>query len=221
MEVSKNPNFKNLLNEKFGRLTVIRYNGKNKNGRAIWICNCECDLGETIRKEKAISSNHLLRGDCISCGCLVKESPNNLKHGMTKTPEYKAWTSMKDRCYNSTLNQYKDYGGRGITICDRWLNSFENFYEDMGQRPSQEYSLDRVDNNGNYCKENCRWSTRKEQGNNKRNNHILEYDSQRLTIAEWSIKLNIDRNLIKNRLKYGWPIEKALTTPKRCNNEIV
>lgn len=154
----------NILGQKFGRLTVFSYAGLNKYGRACWSCRCDC--GNEI-----IAIGKDLRRNCIkSCGCLQAESRHkSTSHKMSHTPEHNAWLAMKQRCYNSNNPKYKNWGGRGIRMCQRWLDSFEAFFADMGFRPSPKHSLDRIDTNGNYEPSNCRWATEKEQNENRRN----------------------------------------------------
>jgi len=135
-----------------------------------------------------------------------------LIHGMAKTSEYRVWLSMKQRCFNPNHKQYSDYGGRAIAVCDRWLN-FENFFADMGYRPSPKYSIDRIDNNGNYSAENCKWSTQKEQVNNRRSNRFITIDGKTLTIAQWAEKMGFGESVIWHRLKLGWSEYKAVMTP--------
>ena len=131
-------------------------------------------------------------------------------HGMTKTNLHKVWLQMRDRCKNKANKSYKNYGGRGITICKRWDN-FAKFYIDMGECPKG-LTLERIDNDGNYEPSNCKWSTRTEQNNNSRINVIIEYKGQRLTMAEWARLIGIKYNTLLYRLRrYNWPIEKALT----------
>lgn len=121
---------------------------------------------------------------------------------------------MIQRCTNPNDKRYKNYGGRGITVCKRWRNSFEKFLEDMGEPPTKEHSIDRINNNGNYCKSNCRWVTRKEQNRNKRNNRLITYKGKTQCLIEWAEEYNINYDTLWCRIyKYGWPIEKALTTP--------
>jgi len=134
-------------------------------------------------------------------------------HGMSKTLEYRSWRAMKIRCFNPNYPRYSDWGGRGITVCDRWKNSFEDFLADMGSRPTAKHSLDRIDNNADYSPKNCKWSTRVEQDNNKRNNHLITIDDVTLTIAQWAKKMNISGQLIQGRLKNGWSEYKAVMTP--------
>jgi len=140
----------------------------------------------------------------------------NKKHGQSTTSEYLVWSDMKSRCYNENHHAYKNYGLRGIKVCDRWRNSFSNFLEDIGKRPSNQHSLDRFpDNDGNYEPENCRWATTEQQLRNQRTNHLLEYDGKCMTIAEWAEMLSMPRSAIEMRLKRGWSIELSLTKPMR------
>ena len=158
MEMPTNKKFLNLTGHTYGRLTVISYADK-KGTKHRWNCQCECG-GSAIT-----TSSNLRTGHAISCGCAVKELMTT--HGMYKSPEYKAYMGMKERCYLKGGQRYASYGGRGITICARWLESFENFYTDMGERPTSDHSIDRINNDGNYELSNCKWSTRSEQGVNK------------------------------------------------------
>ena len=126
---------------------------------------------------------------------------------------YSRWCNMKHRCSNQNFAQFKDYGGRGIAVCERWRNSFDAYVEDLGLAPSKKHTVDRIDNDKPYCPENCRWAARKEQAINRRCTVWLELNGERKTTAEWGRQLGFSMTLIKNRLVYGWSIEKALTTP--------
>lgn len=191
---------KNHVGLKYGKLTVLSQ-WRGECYRQYGSCLCECG------NEKVIRLSHLPYGKIVSCGCVAIEKIRklNLSHGEAhKSREWQTWMSMKQRCYDIKIPNYKDYGGRGIKVCDRWLNSFEAFLNDMGRRPSG-LSIDRIDNNGNYEPSNCKWSTRKEQANNRRK--ILK---TKKSISEWGDYLQMSKKVIRNRLKYGWPIESVL-----------
>ena len=199
--------FIDLTGQVFSRLTVISRAENNKDGNVQWNCLCICG-----NETKALTGD-LKSGKTKSCGCLNIE--NRLKHGMSETSEYKIWTMMKKRCYSNNATGSKNYRDRGITVCDRWLESFENFYSDMGTRPSSRHSIDRIDNNGNYTPENCRWATRTEQNNNTRKNIRMTLNGETKTMAEWGKALGIRKDTIHYRKKSGWSDERALTTPVR------
>jgi len=133
-------------------------------------------------------------------------------HGMSETPEYYAWKEMKQRCFNPNHKAYSNYGDRGITVCDRWLNS-DNFLTDMGSRPTAKHSLDRINNDGDYSPKNCKWSTKAEQENNKRTNRLITIDGKTLNIAQWTKEMGFGRNVIRDRLNLGWSEYDAVMTP--------
>ena len=135
------------------------------------------------------------------------------RHGMTKTSEYQVWRHMKYRCFNPDHKRYSYYGARGITVCDRWKNSFENFLADMKLKPTPKHSIDRIDNDGNYCPENCRWATKAEQENNKRTNRLITIGCVTLTIAQWTKEMGFRKGVIRDRLKMGWSEFAAVMTP--------
>ena len=202
----------NLVGKKFGRLTVVKL-AYIKNGRTYWKCKCQCG---NIHFAKGV---FLTFGCTKSCGCLQRTV--NLQHGMYKTRFYKIWKDMKIRCLNKNNHAFQDYGGRGITVCKQWLK-FENFHNDMyksykehcDKYDKNNTSIDRINNNGSYCKKNCKWSTRIEQMNNTRHNRFLSHNGQTLTIAQWCKKLNFKKHILNTRLnRYGWSISKTLTTP--------
>lgn len=132
------------------------------------------------------------------------------------TKTYNVWSSMKQRCLNKNNPSYKNYGGRGIMVCSRWA-VFKNFLTDMGEMPKNK-SIDRINNNGNYCKSNCRWADKFQQANNRRTNHLLTFKGKTQTVSQWAEELNINNNVIYGRIRIGWSIKKAITTPMRYNN---
>jgi hypothetical protein len=202
---------------RFGRLIVVQeaerhISPKGKISRQ-WKCLCDC--GEYT----FVQFSNLKNGGTQSCGCYKKEIQESggtyWKHGQTKSQLYRVWHGMKQRCLNPNYPAYKDYGGRGITVCDRWINSFENFLSDMGECPPG-LSLDRIDNNGNYEPGNCKWRSRIEQENNKRSNVYIEWQGRRITLAEAARLSGINYSVIRMRLsQLGWSPQKALTTPVR------
>ena len=137
------------------------------------------------------------------------------RHGMTNTKVYKTWDSMKERCYGSYRHDFAHYGGRGIDVCARWKNSLLAFYEDMGDPPTPQHTLDRIDSNGNYEPGNCRWATQRVQQNNRSSNRKLTLNGETHNCAEWARKIGINRDTLYKRLVAGWSVEKALTTPHR------
>lgn len=190
--------------DKFNRLTAIKFSHKNKRSQQCWFFRCDCG------SKKLFYVHNVKNGATKSCGCFKKEGIGDRTHGMTKTRTYKSWQSMKVRCLKKDDKNYKNYGSRGITICEEWMK-FENFYRDMGERP-QGKTLDRIENNGNYCKENCRWATRKEQQNNRRNTVFLTFNNKTQTMSQWSEELKIDRHILWTRInKLNWSVKKALT----------
>ena len=194
--------FIDLTNQKFGRLTVVSYNSNNKRGKPTWNCLCECGNISVVYGE------HLKSGHTQSCGCsrVEKVKERFTTHGHRKrgntSPTYYIWSAMIQRCTNPTDKRYMDYGGRGITVCDRWLNSFEHFLEDMGECP-EGLSIDRIDNNGNYCKENCRWSTITEQAHNRRNNVQLTFNGETKLQEDWATGWHINSSVICYHLSQG------------------
>jgi hypothetical protein len=132
-------------------------------------------------------------------------------HGMTGTPEYQAWRNMYQRCTNPNNPQYDLYGERGVKVCGRWLESFDNFYADMGPRPGRHYSIDRIDTNGDYEPGNCRWATAVQQSNNKRDNRVIEHNGESHTLTEWAAIAGLSKSGLRWRLGNGWPVDDALT----------
>lgn len=190
-----------IAGRRFGRLVALKY-AHNK----MWACQCDC--GET----KLIRSYSLLTGDTTSCGCFHRETAG-LRHGMRHLPEYGVWVSMRNRCFRNGVKGYENYGGRGITVCDRWndpKNGFVAFIQDMGRRPSNRHTIERRNVNGNYCPQNCEWATHIVQGRNRRNNRIIEYKGQRKCLSAWAIEAKISSGCLSNRLRKGWAFGDAI-----------
>lgn len=204
------------IGQRYGRWLVLSYAGPQaKSGTAMWHCRCDCGT------ERAVIGRYLGSGVSMSCGCAIRE--RHTTHGYSNTPTFTTWQGMLNRCNAKTNTNFDKYGGRGITVCSRWLK-FENFLEDMGERPDG-HSLDRIDVNGNYEPGNCRWATQHTQSNNRRDNVIIEFRGEQRTIADWSRHLGINPITLGHRLNtYGWSVERALTTPvqkkrkRRCGN---
>lgn len=200
---------------RFGRLYVVEREGNNYPVKF----RCKCDCGN----EKVVLSQSLINGSTKSCGCYYTETRKTAyrKHGMWKERIYNCWLNMKHRCYYKNSKCYKDYGGRGIEVCDEWKNSFENFRDwALSNGYSDNLTLDRIDVNGNYCPENCRWATRKEQQLNRRTNVLYTLNGVTMTESQWSEKLGGNDTLVCSRLKRGWTIEEALTIPANTRKRI-
>jgi hypothetical protein len=194
------------IGARFGRLVVLSRAPDLVHSQTRWNCLCDCG-NHTI-----CYSTHLRRGTTLSCGCLARErsSERNKTHQMTENIAYRSWIQMRARCNNPKATSYAIYGGRGIKVCERW-SSFELFLADMGPRPSLKHSIDRITPDGNYEPANCRWATRLEQYNNRRNTFWIEYNGERRSCGDWSRLLGIDGRVIHMRIKtYGWSIGQAL-----------
>ncbi len=193
---------------RFGRLTVLSRAETSQGKKARWVCQCDC--GNT----KTIDGYKLRTGHTQSCGCFHSEISAKMLtiHGQSATPAHVSWRSMIQRCIDPNSTSYPRYGGRGITVCDRWLESFENFLSDMGERP-EGCSLDRVDPDKNYEPSNCRWSTNEEQANNKRNNQLIEIDGQQITIAEASRLTGIPGHILYRRKSKGLSDFEIISNP--------
>jgi hypothetical protein len=197
------PELKDMTGLRFDRLTVTRHAGTYRHGGAVWLCTCEC--GE----QKVVCGASLRRGLVRSCGCLRRETSAacarqhlnlgsgpqciNYRHGhasqhktLRRSPEYRCWDAMKDRCSRPAAGEYHRYGGRGIEVCERWRNSFEAFLADMGQKPTPQHSIDRINNDGNYEPDNCRWATAKEQANNRRPPNRAHARGKADGVIDWS-----------------------------------
>lgn len=199
--------FPDLTGFSFNRLYVEEYVG-HWSGSHWWRCVCSCG------SEIYLRGVNLRNGSTRSCGCLRREGAHTRRHGMTKTTEHKVWTELRQRCFNENDKGWPRYGGRGITVSPRWLGrrGFENFYEDMGTRPAG-LSLDRIDNNGPYSPENCRWADRVTQARNRRSSALLTYDGRTQCLTAWAAEIGIPRATLSSRIRHGWSVERALTEP--------
>lgn len=202
---------RDLTGQRFGKLIVIEraenYIQPNGQKKTKWKCICDCG------NEIVTVGHNLTRGVCTSCGCVRKEKviKMNKTHGKSNHILYSKWEHIKDRCLNPNDKGYKNYGGRGIKICDEWIDSFETFYNWSMQNGYKEgLTIDRIDVNGNYEPSNCRWVTMKEQSNNKRNNIYIEYNGEIKTLKQWCDELNMNYKKIHNRLyKLKWEVTRA------------
>lgn len=199
-----------LSGQRFGKLIAISETSLRANsGAVIWSCVCECG------NSKNVTSTGLKNGSTQSCGCLflqvaAEKGRAKFIHGMTNTSTYRSWCGAKSRCTNPKNAKFHAYGGRGISICKRWADSFEAFLEDMGPTPAKGMSLERLDVNGNYEPGNCCWATQREQQNNRRNNVIISLNGESLTMAEYCRKHSLNSDKVHQRLKRGYSVERAV-----------
>lgn len=201
MKVPKAPDIAGL---RFGRLTVVARVGSDNNGNSRWLCSCDC--GE----QRNVLAQSLRNGATRSCGCLNRElvAKRETRHGQTGTSTYRTWDAMLQRCTNPKHRKWPDYGGRGIQVCESW-KKYEDFFSDMGARPDG-MTIDRIDNDGDYTPENCRWATPTEQMNNRRNNRVFVINGERLTLSQACRKFQINKSTARNRLSRGMDIEAAM-----------
>ncbi len=200
-----------MLNQRFNRLTVIAETDRKWSNSTLYLCRCVCGNEVFTTKYK------LLDGHTKSCGCFKRENTSIVKskHRMTKTPEFKAWCEMRQRCYNAKLKTYHHYGGRGIKVCQRWLDAFQNFIDDMGARPTLKHSLDRIDVNGDYEPANCRWATSLQQNGNRRDTTKYLHKGEERSLTEIARMEGIQQQTLFYRVRrVGLTIEQALTTRK-------
>jgi hypothetical protein len=195
-------------------VVILQARGSSPGGKRLVLCRCPCG-NEFVAELANVRSGHTR-----SCGCRRREAARarHQEHGQSRpgamnAAEYVVWCRMKSRCLAPTDGAYPRYGGRGITVCDRWRNSFENFLADVGPRPSPRHTLERIDNDGPYSPENCCWATPKEQGRNKRTNHLLTFQGETRCLTDWAESTGLRVSTLYRRLKNGWSVERTLTTP--------
>ena len=203
------PQLKDITGLRFGRLVVIE-RAENQGKRVMWRCLCECGTEIVTR------GDNLTSGRSQSCGCYNKErsSQNHTKHGGSQTRLHAEWRKIKYRCNNPNCDRWNDYGGRGITVCKEWAVSFEAFRDWALANGYQDHlTIDRIDVNGKYEPGNCRWITNQKQQNNRRDNHYITYNGETQTITEWARIYGLSENGLVHRIRRGWEIERAFTTP--------
>lgn len=202
---------KDMKGMRFSRLLVLGQSDSDANGNAKWNCVCDCGTKTTVY------GFNLRNGESSSCGCYSLETllKYATKHGQSHGPEWTSWSDMKRRCFNKNMVRYPHYGGRGITVCDQWIHSFETFLKDMGPKPTPKYTLERVDNDGNYEPSNCRWATRQEQNHNRQQTVWVVYKGKKMSLMQAirSSGNDIWWGTVKTRIDRGWPVKKAIETP--------
>lgn len=203
----------NLEGQRFGRLVAIEPIPR-PGSRRRWRCKCDCG------NETLTPTQNLLSGKAKSCGCMKIEKAT--KHGDSRTRIYRIWNGMKNRCNNENEIGYENYGGRGITVCEEWNNSFEEFRDWSFENGYKEgLTIDRIDVNGNYEPSNCRWVTMAEQNRNKRDNVYLTYNEETKILGDWARLFGIKNNTLSRRIKDGWTVEQALTIPASKQNRVL
>lgn len=207
-------NIQDISGKTYNRWSVIGFSRTFKN-HSYWVCRCDCGIIRVVERYQITS------GRSKSCGCLRNElyGTHNKKHNLSYNAAYFCWHGMISRCYNEQDPSFERYGGRGITVCDRWhfgktgRYALECFIEDMGERPSPEHTLDRIDNKGNYEPKNVRWATKEQQANNRSCVNLIAYDGKEMSIAQWAKFLNINSHLIRDRMRRGWDFSSAINIP--------
>lgn len=205
-----------ITGQKFGRLTALKRVKNDKQNCVCYLCKCDCG------KEVIVRSSSLKNGNTQSCGCLQKQtaiitSKNNFtKHNLSNHRIYRIYRGIKNRCYNKNEKAFINYGGRGILICEEWRNNFENFYNwAINNGYDDNLTIDRIDVNGDYCPENCRWANRIQQANNKSNNTKIKYNNEEHTLAEWARILGYSYSTMRHRYYRNWDVEKMMQQPQR------
>ena len=196
---------KDITGQRFGSLTISKRHG-SVNGRAAWLCACDCG------SDYVGTGKEMLSGKVTSCGCGLTRSNRRTTHGKSKSKIYSVWTSMKLRCESPSDASYEWYGSRGITVSDEWSKSFDAFYADMGDAP-EGCSIDRIDVDGPYCKDNCKWATASEQSRNRRNNRSITINGVTKIMSDWCGENGIDPSTALKRIKSGWDAQVAVSQP--------
>lgn len=201
---------KDMTGQRFGRLQVLEQVSRSRSGQIIWLCVCDC--GNQTR----VDGSQLRRKKTSSCGCLRRELAQQPTHDMSKSAIYKVWNSMNQRCRNANSPMYSDYGGRGISVCLEWQDSFETFRDHVAALDNyaeKGYSIDRIDNDGDYEPGNVRWATRAEQVRNRRSTRLITYNNKTQCLADWAKELGMNYSTLRVRILDGQSVEQAFTTP--------
>lgn len=201
--------FIDITGNRYGKLFVVERLENTQRGVTVWKCLCDCGNYTTVR------GSNLKSGAVKSCGCLKKTTKPSLRHDMSNTRLYRTWANMKRRCYTPSHKSYKDYGERGISVCDEWKDSFENFMKwALANGYTDELTIERKDTNGNYCPDNCEWILWEEQQKNRRSCRYIEHNGKVMTLTDWCKELDLPFKLVHNRInKLGWSFEKAISEP--------
>lgn len=201
---------RDITGMRFGRLSVLGMSTTKTRGRSTWDCLCDCG------NKKTVVASSLTAGHTKSCGCLNSDELDRRSQNSNKSnPLYTTWKGMRARCRDPKRPDFHLYGGRGITVCEEWEN-FAQFAADMQAGYMPGLSIEREDTNGPYCKGNCRWATPKQQANNRRSNRLLTFNGKTQNIEAWSVELGVRFGTIHQRLRYGWPVERVLSTSVRA-----
>lgn len=199
---------RDITGVRYERLVAIRVAHTDHRGQVSWLCKCDCGKYTRVRQ--------LLSGRIKSCGCYFKEMQHTwvTKHGRYKTPEYTTWSALRQRCNNPRNKRYHRYGGRGIKVCARWQSSFESFYKDMGPKPSLKHTIDRIDNDKGYSKQNCKWSTHSEQNFNNSRNKPVFINGSKYTVKDLALAHNLHEVTIRSRIRLGFSGEDLIKPPR-------
>lgn len=209
----RHPNFKDITGQRFSQLLVLRLVCVNMK-HSFWLCKCDC--GEPT----VVTANNLKAGRSKSCGCFRRQAliTRNTTHGLCHKRIYKVYMGMIARCHRQGHKQFRDYGGRGIYVCERWRDDIRNFAEDIGPCPSDRHSIERINNDGPYCKENCCWATPDVQAQNRRSTVNITHNGRTQCVSNWAKELGINKGTIYSRLQSGWSTEQTLTPIQPSGN---
>lgn len=200
-----------IKGQKFGMLFAVMLIPDPPGRDRRWLCRCDCGNRAVVLQEC------LRRGTTKTCGCRPPALTHGHSRGYSETATYRAWRHAIERCENPNCHHYARYGGRGIKVCARWRSSFEAFLEDMGERPTPDFQLDRINNELGYEPGNCRWASRRQNQNNTRRNVFIEAFGERRTISEWARSYGLHRNTLRKRIREGWNPERAITEPSKAD----